>query len=57
MNCSLRYSSACQQKLCYDLSLSANYVLHLTDFDTFGNILELDYPLKDPVHGGVNVAG
>ncbi|KAH9619774.1 hypothetical protein KSS87_016759 [Heliosperma pusillum] len=32
-------------------------MLHLTDFDTFENILELDYPFKHPEHGGVDVVG
>ncbi|XP_074321225.1 F-box protein CPR1-like [Silene latifolia] len=32
-------------------------MLHLTDFDTFENIRELDYPFKHPEHGGVDVVG
>ncbi|KAL9228014.1 hypothetical protein vseg_003638 [Gypsophila vaccaria] len=32
-------------------------MLYLTDFDTFENVLELDYPFKHPDHGGVEVVG
>uniref|UniRef100_A0A7C9ANW9 F-box domain-containing protein n=1 Tax=Opuntia streptacantha TaxID=393608 RepID=A0A7C9ANW9_OPUST len=31
--------------------------LHLADFDTFDNPVELDYPFKHPDHGGAHVVG
>ncbi|XP_057537694.1 F-box protein CPR1-like [Amaranthus tricolor] len=32
-------------------------ILHMADFDSFDNAVELDYPFKNPEHGGVSIIG